>query len=595
MTRSCRSIRGKHWRGLLAAVLAAAVAAALAVGVAQARARQPNPEYAQRRARLLSQVDGPVVLFGYTGNENTLEFLRFQQEENFYYLTGHNEEGAAMVLVPEPPSGKSYSGPREILFLPAKNRGRENWNGARLAPTDSGITATTGFAAVEAFANLEGVAGQLAKVFPRFYTLLPVRQELGYPHAQVWSDWLRKAAPGVTLADVTQKIAALRQVKSAGEIALITRAVEVSVDAHFEAMKMMRPGLYEYQVAARMQFIHMNAGCLEEAYAPIVGAGTNSTALHYDALESKIEDGDIVVLDVACAQDGYAADITRTLPANGHFSPRQREIYEIVLGAQNAAIAAVKPGAPMSREDARSPASIAYDYINTHGKDRAGGALGKYYIHGLSHPIGLDVHDPYVPDRPLEAGMVITIEPGIYIPEEKLGVRIEDDVLVTETGAKVLSVRLPRAVADVEAAMARGTAATTAPEATSPRGIAANEASAIASLRALRTACVSYSASYSSGFPAKLSYLGSLDPRAMGQSSPTASGLIDNELAQGTKGGYVFIYTPSISMGNLAIMYTIQANPITPGETGGRYFYMDQTGVIRVNASRPATKTDPPI
>jgi len=176
--------------------------------------------------------------------------------------------------------------------------------------------------------------------------------------------------------------------------------VEVSVDAHFEAMKMMRPGLYEYQVAARMQFIHMNAGCLEEAYAPIVGAGVNSTALHYDALESKIEDGDIVVLDVACAQDGYAADITRTLPASGHFSPRQREIYEIVLGAQNAAIAAVKPGARMSREDSRSPVSVAFEYINTHGKDRQGGALGKYYIHGLSHPIGLDVHDPYVPVVP---------------------------------------------------------------------------------------------------------------------------------------------------------------------------------------------------
>jgi Xaa-Pro aminopeptidase len=595
MTWSTRSRRERQRRGLLAAALVAVVAAALVTRVAQGRARQPNAEYAQRRTRLLAQVDGPVVLFGYTGNENTLEFLRFQQEENFYYLTGHNEEGAAMVLVPEPPSGKSYSGPREILFLPAKNPGKENWNGGRQAPTDPGITETTGFASVEAFANLERVVGQLAKVFPRFYTLLPGRYETGYPHAQVWSDWLRKAAPGVTLADGTQKIAALRQIKSAAEIALLIRAVEVSVDAHLEAMKLMRPGLYEYQVAARMQFLHMNAGCLEEAYAPIVGAGINSTALHYDALESKIEDGDVVVLDVACAQDGYAADITRTLPASGHFSPRQREIYEIVLGAQNAAIAAVKPGARMSRDDPRSPVSIAFEYINTHGKDREGGALGKYYIHGLSHPIGLDVHDPYLPNRPLEPGMVITIEPGIYIPQEKLGVRIEDDVLVTDTGAKVLSARLPRATEDVEALMAHGNAAPAAPAGPDRSKIAANEAAAVASLRTLNTACRTYSLNYSMGFPEKLSYLGNLDSKSAGGYSPTTSGLIGNDLAQGTKDGYVFLYSSGTTMRGMNPSYTIHANPVSPGQSGVRYFFTDQSGVIRINSSQPASKSDPPI
>jgi Xaa-Pro aminopeptidase len=221
----------------------------------------------------------------------------------------------------------------------------------------------------------------------------------------------------------------------------------------------MRAGLYEYQVGARMEFVHADEGCTEEAYAPIVGTGFNSTVLHYDSLEAKILDGDIVVLDVACAQDGYAADITRTLPANGHFSPRQREIYEIVLGAQNAAIAAVKPGVTMSRSATDSPYHIAYEYIDTHGKDREGRSLGRYFIHGLSHHIGLNVHDAGSTQRPLEAGMVITIEPGIYIPEESLGVRIEDDVLVTETGAKLVSARLPRNPDEVEAVMAQGRAA----------------------------------------------------------------------------------------------------------------------------------------
>jgi Xaa-Pro aminopeptidase len=591
MSSSCHSKKKLLRCVLLPAGLAGTLATVFLVAAAQARMREANAEYAARRVRLLAQVDGPVVLFGYTGNENTQEFLRFQQEENFYYLTGHNEEGAALVLVPVPPAGKSYSGAREILYLPPKNPGKEKWNGPRLAPGDPEISEKTGFADVQGFPSLAHEVAQLAQIFPRMYTLLPSPRDVGYPHAQVWSDWLRKQAAGTALDDVTPKIAALRQVKSAGEIALLTRAVEASVDGHLEAMKLMRPGLYEYQVAARMEFIHANAGCTEEAYAPIVGAGFNSTVLHYDSLENEIHDGDIVVLDVACAQDGYAADITRTLPANGHFSARQREIYDIVLGAQNAAIAAVKPGVTMSRTAAESPARIAYDYINTHGKDREGRPLGAYFIHGLSHPIGLNVHDPYIPNETLAPGMVITIEPGIYIPEEKLGVRIEDDVLVTDSGAKVLSARLPREADAVEAVMAQGRAASARPEGSK---VAANEASAVSSLRALNAACVAYSANYGSGFPAKLSYLGNLEPKAEGH-SPTTAGLVDNELAQGSKDGYIFLYRPSTSSGSVAVTYTIQANPVSPGQTGRTYFFTDQSGVIRFNLSQAATRSDPPI
>jgi Xaa-Pro aminopeptidase len=235
------------------------------------------------------------------------------------------------------------------------------------------------------------------------------------------------------------------------------------VDAQLEAMKVMRPGLYEYQVAAKMQYVHRSEGCLDEAYAAIVGAGFFSTVLHYDALDQRIKDGDIVVLDVACAQDGYTADITRTLPANGHFTARQREIYEIVLAAQNAALAAAKPGMTLAREGANSLHKIAADYIASHGKDREGRSLKDYFIHGLGHHLGLNVHDVGGNARPLEPGMVITLEPGIYIPEENLGVRIEDDVLITETGAKLLTARLPRTVAEIEALMEKARAERAAP------------------------------------------------------------------------------------------------------------------------------------
>jgi Xaa-Pro aminopeptidase len=167
-----------------------------------------------------------------------------------------------------------------------------------------------------------------------------------------------------------------------------------------------------------------------------------------------MDSGDVVVLDVGAQYAGYSADITRTFPTSGKFTPRQREIYNIVLGAQNAALAACKPGATFAKDGPNSLFRVAYDYINSHGKDQRGEPLGRYFIHGLGHHIGLDVHDAGAPFRTLEPGMVVTIEPGVYIPEENLGVRIEDDVLVTQTGCKPLSERLPRTTGEIERIMA---------------------------------------------------------------------------------------------------------------------------------------------
>jgi Xaa-Pro aminopeptidase len=246
----------------------------------------------------------------------------------------------------------------------------------------------------------------------------------------------------------------MREIKSPGEIAFLNRAIELSMDAHLAAMRMMRPGLYEYQIGAKMMEVHAMGGSEAEGYAPIVGAGPNSTALHYDRLSRKIEDGDVVVMDVGAQFSGYSADITRTIPANGKFTARQLEIYNIVLGAQDAALSALKPGMDYCQKGSKSVHKISYDYINSHGKDRYGKSLGQYYIHGLGHNIGLNVHDPGEYCKPLEAGMVVTVEPGIYIPEENLGVRIEDDVLITEKGYKLLSERLPRDAGEIEKIMA---------------------------------------------------------------------------------------------------------------------------------------------
>jgi len=246
----------------------------------------------------------------------------------------------------------------------------------------------------------------------------------------------------------------MRSVKSAGEIALIRKAADASVEAHLAAMKAVKPGAWEYEIAALMKYEFERRGCEWPAYPPIVGSGFYSTVLHYDQDWNQMKDGDVVVLDVAGSYGGYTSDITRTLPVNGHFTPRQREIYEIVLAAQNAALAAAKPGVYLGRHGSKGLYEIAYDYINSHGKDLHGQRLGQYFIHGLSHPIGLNVHDPMDYGRPLEPGMVITMEPGIYIPEEKIGVRIEDDNLITPDGNELLTRRLPRTVDEIEKLMA---------------------------------------------------------------------------------------------------------------------------------------------
>jgi len=451
----CRSVVDRAVVALVVCVIGLAMIAPNACGQ-QRREREPNSVYAARRAKLAAEVDAPIVLWGYTGREEFSEAAIFAQEENFYYLTGHNEEGAAFVIWPSnAPSGAGTDGKSEILFLPQKDPQKEKWNGVRLSPTDPGIEARTGFASVQSISGVNGTLQKIAKSYPEIYTILPYETEMGgYPHEKEEMDWLEKNEPQLKRKDIRDQIAALRQIKSPGEIAFLKTAIDLSNDAHLEAMKMMRPGLSEYQVAAKMVEVHAMGGSEAEGYAPIVGAGPNSTALHYDKLSRKIEDGDIVVLDVGAQFSGYSADITRTLPANGKFTPRQREIYEIVLGAQDAAIAAAKPGSQLCRAGKNSLFKIAYDYINTHGKDKQGKPLGQYFIHGLSHHIGLNVHDVGESCRPLEPGMVFTIEPGIYIPDEHLGVRIEDDALVTETGIKLLSEKLPRNPDEIEKIMA---------------------------------------------------------------------------------------------------------------------------------------------
>jgi Xaa-Pro aminopeptidase len=329
--------------------------------------------------------------------------------------------------------------PREILFLPQRVPGMEKWTGRKLGPSDPNAAATTGFTAILPAERFESELRRLLEAYPNLITTGPESIES-----------LRKIAPGRNIQDAKTKLGNLRMAKSEREIDQIQHATDASIAAHRAAWKMMQPGQYEYEMAAVMTGSYMAAGCRRGAYAPIVGSGPNSTVLHYSRNARRMDSGEVAVMDVAAECDNHASDITRTVPVNGKFTQRQREVYDVVLGAQNAAIAAIKPGVTI-----RHLADIARDYMNAHGKDLHGEPLGKYFIHGLGHHVGLDVHDESTPSEPLKAGMVITIEPGIYIPEESLGVRIEDVVLVTETGSKILSAALPRDPDELERALAK--------------------------------------------------------------------------------------------------------------------------------------------
>jgi Xaa-Pro aminopeptidase len=389
----------------------------------------PLDEYRARRAAVrerLTKDKAVLVLFGATEAERGDLRSRFFQEPNFYYLTGWTDPGATLLLTPT----------AEYLFLPVPTEVNDRYTGKKLNPGDPAASARTGVAQVLPIGKLEVTFYTALESAPKLYGLIDFNRP----------DLLRRLAGERKLENAAPFLFPLRMRKSPAEISLLRQSVDVTLDAHRAAWQRTAVGLFEYQIGATMVNVYSERGCERNAYPPIVGSGPNATVLHYAKNDRRMDAGELLLMDVGAECRMYAADITRTVPVNGKFTARQREIYEIVLAAQQAAIAAVKPGMTLAKTGDKSLYKIAYDVIESKG-------YGKYFTHGLGHHIGLEVHDPGTPETPLEPGMVITIEPGIYIPEEALGVRIEDMILVTPNGGEVLSKALPREPEAVEKAM----------------------------------------------------------------------------------------------------------------------------------------------
>jgi Xaa-Pro aminopeptidase len=426
--------------------------------------KQPSSVYHARRVALAAKLHGGVAVL-FAAEEPLLDFMPYRQDEDFYYLTGWNEPGAALLIVAETGQAQTAGAPaprsyREILFLPTRDLRMEKYTGAKLDAASPNVVEATGVNAAQQLTELPGVLNRLIDGDRRLLRNVWAQPESAQAKALVVliAVTLGQDANAITARDATVMTQQLRVVKDEGEIALLKKAANASIGAQRVMMRATKPGVTERALAGKMTAAWMEDGCERASYAPIVGSGINSTTLHYSENTRTLEDGDILLVDAACEYSMYASDITRTLPVNGHFTPRQREIYNVVLGAQQAAIDAFVAGkSKINDRDRRDPDSLdnaAYNYINTHGKDLHGQPLGQYWLHGLGHMVGINVHDPADYPALLKPGMVFTIEPGVYIPEEKLGVRIECVFLVGADGKLIdLVAALPHTAEDVEAAM----------------------------------------------------------------------------------------------------------------------------------------------
>lgn len=397
-----------------------------------------SEEFAARRARVLRELGTSVgiVLAGESGAHLT---GAWKPDRNFYYLTGiADEPGASVLFDPTAEDPKK----RAVLFLRPLNPEIEAWEGYR-DPINSALKSRTGFATVMRTSAMARMLTGAVRRSKRFACLHP----FGVFDGPVSADLVlgRKVAervPGVSFDDRTNLLPTMRAIKSNGELVLMERAVAATAAGYHAVLRSLKPGLNERDVQDTLEKAFLGAGGEGTGYGSIVGSGVRATVLHYRANNAPIEPGELLVIDAGAEVGGYTADVTRTLPVSGAFSKDQRDLYETVLRAQQAAMDAVRPGVTMTEVDGAARSVL----------ERAGHADA--FPHGIGHQLGLEVHDS-TPDGPLAEGMVITIEPGVYYKDRGIGIRIEDDVLVTRKGAQNLTSMIPKSVREIEIAMRR--------------------------------------------------------------------------------------------------------------------------------------------
>jgi Xaa-Pro aminopeptidase len=471
-----------HVRPVLAALLAALLAVAPA---AAAAAQLPPSEYAARRATVAGSM-GDGVLLALGAPEPAQDYLSFYQDPALDYLAGIEEPGAALVMV------KRGGAAQAILFVEPRDPAREVWSGSRLGA--EAAARLTGMPA-RPTAELAAVLDSLLGASDTLYVVgagVPTRSLAGAMTGLPLLDRLRQAKPKLAVRSAGGLLRQARGAKSPAELDLIRRAVQITTVAHRDAARLVEPGMNEFEVQALVEYVFRRNGADRPSFATIIGSGPNSTTLHYNRNDRFMEAGELVVMDIGASYRGYAADVTRTLPVSGTFTADQRAVYQIVRDAQAAAERQARVGTPWRQLADSASATIAAglarlglieapDATYECSATRRCPQAGLYFMHGLGHGIGLEVHDPDQHETAgrLGVGSVFTIEPGIYvrgtlldvIPDTPgnralrervrgllprfadVGVRIEDDFIVTAQGLEWLSRGAPREAAEVEALM----------------------------------------------------------------------------------------------------------------------------------------------
>ena len=439
-----------------------------------------NP-HAARRAHLAQAMEPGAVAVLATAPEalrNGDSEYPYRHDSYFYYLSGFTEPESALVLV----AARGDTPARSILFCREKNAERETWEGFRYGP--AAAREAFGFDEAFAIADLDAQMARLLADAPALY-YANARDAAFDAQVAGWINTVRgQSRSGVTAPARTHNLLPLldemRLRKDAHEHALMAKSARIAGAAHLRAMRAARAGMFEYELEAELLHEFRRNGAQFPAYTPIVASGAGACILHYNANNAQTRDGDLVLIDAGCEFDSYASDITRTFPVNGVFSAPQRQLYELVLRAQDAALAAIVPGRPYSDFHEAAVQVLAEGMLDLGLLDRAKygsvenvlaeRAYTQFYMHGTGHWLGLDVHDAGAyrdlalegkPSRVLVPGMALTVEPGIYVrpapgvPEQfwNIGIRVEDNVIVDQGGARVLSGSAPKTVAEIETAM----------------------------------------------------------------------------------------------------------------------------------------------
>jgi len=430
-------------------------------------------QYASRRRDLMAMMQGNSIAVIAAAPEKIRSkdtHYPYKQSTNLSYLSGFPEPQSVMLLIP----GRSQG--EVVFFCRDKDLLRETWDGYRQGPAG----AVQNFGADDAFPidDIDDILPGMLEGRDRVYYGIGKDAEFD-KHLMEWVNGVRDkrgsdAMPPGEFVDLDHLVNEMRLIKSAAEIKLMRKAGEISARAHRRAMQMSRPGLFEYQLQAEIEHEFMLSGATGPAYTSIVGGGKNGCILHYIENRDKLRSGDLVLIDAGCEYQDYAADISRTFPVNGKFSPEQAAIYDIVLASQVAATELIAPGLEYNLANDATVRVITQGLVDLkilQGEVEdliARGAHRDFYMHNAGHWLGMDVHD--VGDyrvaeewRVLEPGMVMTVEPGLYIPVDDLsvakkwrgiGIRIEDDVLVTEDGCEVMTSWAPKTTREIEALMA---------------------------------------------------------------------------------------------------------------------------------------------